>query len=112
MAEVRIQMRADPVQRLGHLSRGGATVRFAPVCGSNTASFAVSKANSSVAPFAAFDAAGTLATNSCSSGFGLQFFELGQLVGVHAGALGGEVDVLVGAERLDHVDLHLEASAR
>src|SRR6202051_3993349 len=42
---------------------GAGMVRFAPESASKTASFVASKANSSVCPMAAFDAAGTLATN-------------------------------------------------
>src|ERR1700761_8451106 len=68
-AEVGVQVGAHPDQRLGHCaSGGGATVRFTPLAGSNTASCDVSKANSNFLPFAAFDAAGTRATNSCSTG--------------------------------------------
>ena len=79
-----------------------------PGVGVEHVSLVVSKANSSVWPVVAFDSAETLATNSMLPDSASEFGELGQLGGVRAGALGGEVDVLVGAQRLDQVDLHLE----
>ena len=68
LTKVRLQVRTHPGQCLGHSAPdGGGTVKFTPESASNTASFDVSKANSSVLPLVAFDAAGTLATNSCST---------------------------------------------
>src|ERR1700744_2750377 len=67
LGEVTAQVPAYLGQCIGHPASAGGTVKLTPESASKTATFEVSKANSTDLPFAAFDAAGTLATNSCSS---------------------------------------------
>lgn len=62
-SEVAAQVCAHLRQRVCHSASDGTMVRFTPESASKTASFAVSKASSTDCPMAAFDSAGTLATN-------------------------------------------------
>ena len=103
--EVLAQSGADLGQNVGH-SAGGID-RLTPVSASNSVSLEVSKASSAVWPGDSLRLGG----NPChelvlaDTGLGGQLGELGRL---RALALGAEVHVLVGAERLDQVDRHLE----
>jgi len=64
LSEVGAQVFAYLVRDLCHSVAGGAAmVRFIPESASKTASFVVSQATSIDCPRAAFDSAGTLATN-------------------------------------------------
>ena len=92
---------------VGHSGGAAGSIRLTPVSASKIVSLVVSNANSTVWPGVTLRLGG----NPCHElvladpGVGGQ---LGELRGLRARALGAEVHVLVGAQRFDDVDGHLE----